>query len=161
MWEAYECNSEHSSEKCTGQCCIQLFLEDSYKNGLQSFRSDTRSEKKRDSRSKLRQPTGAEAMTCGERLKSCWHNNVLGLTAIPANCLMFPRSMHLSTDHCYPNDKQLYVSFSPKKDTGQIEAVGATQSCVEDMRKWPTKNNCCLMMIKKRIPDNWYQAPIS
>ena len=107
-----------------------------------------------------RHPTGAEAMTCGERLKSCWHN-VFGFTAIPANCSTFPRSMHLSTDHCYPNDKQLYVSFSSKKDTGQTEAVGATQSCVKDVRKWPIKtDNCCLMMII-RISDNWYQAPIS
>ena len=86
----------------------------------------------------LRHPTAAEAMTCGEHLKGCWHNNVLGFKAIPANCLMLPRSMYLSTDHGYPNDKQLYVSFSPKKNTGQTEAVGAIQSCVEDIRKWPT-----------------------
>ena len=96
-----------------------------------------------------RHPTGAEAMTCGEHLKGSWHNSVLGFKAIPANCLMSPRSMYLPTDHCYPNDKQLYVSFSPKKNTGQTKAVGSIQSCVEDIRKWPTNNNCCLMMIKK------------
>ena len=40
--------------------------------------------------------------------------------------------VHLPTVHCYADDMQLYVSFSPNKSTGQFEAVTAIQHCVDD-----------------------------
>ena len=44
---------------------------------------------------------------------------------------------HLPTVHCYADDTQLYVSFSPNKSTGQSEAVNAIQQCVKDVRNRP------------------------
>ena len=40
---------------------------------------------------------------------------------------------HLPTVHCYADDTQLFVSFSPNKSTGQCEAVNAIQHCVKDV----------------------------
>ena len=43
---------------------------------------------------------------------------------------------HLPTVHCYTDDTQLYVSFTPNISTGQFEAVTAIQHCVDDIRNW-------------------------
>ena len=43
---------------------------------------------------------------------------------------------HLPSVHCYADDTQLYVSFSPKQETSQSEAITAIESCVQDIRKW-------------------------
>ena len=50
---------------------------------------------------------------------------------------------HLPTVHCYADDTQLYVSFSPKS-TGQFEAVTAIQHCVDDIRNWTTSDKVLL-----------------
>ena len=51
---------------------------------------------------------------------------------------------HLPTVHCYADDTQLYVSFSPNKNTGQYEAVNAIQHCVDDIRNWMTNDKLLL-----------------
>ena len=51
---------------------------------------------------------------------------------------------HLPTVHCYADDTQLYVSFSPNKSTGQFEAVTAIQHCVEDIRNWMANDKLLL-----------------
>ena len=52
--------------------------------------------------------------------------------------------VHLPTVHCYADDTQLYVSFSPNKSTGQFEAVTALQHCVDDIRNWMTNDKLFL-----------------
>ena len=51
---------------------------------------------------------------------------------------------HLPTVHCYADDTQLYVSFSPNKSTGQSEAVNAIQHCVKDVRNWMNNDKLLL-----------------
>ena len=50
----------------------------------------------------------------------------------------------LPTVHCYADDTQLYVSFSPNKSIGQFEAVTAIQHCVDDIRNWMTNDKLLL-----------------
>ena len=42
------------------------------------------------------------------------------LFTIYANKLFDVIKVHLPTVHCYPDDTQLYVSFSPNKSTGNL-----------------------------------------
>ena len=51
---------------------------------------------------------------------------------------------HLPTVHCYADDTQLYLSFSPNISTGQFEAVTAIQHCVDDIRNWMTNDKLLL-----------------
>ena len=51
---------------------------------------------------------------------------------------------HLPTVHCYADDTQLYVSFSPNKSIGQFEAVTAIQPCVDGIRNWMTNDKLLL-----------------
>ena len=51
---------------------------------------------------------------------------------------------HLPMVHCYANDTQLYVPFSPNKNTGQFEAVTAIQHGVDDTRNWVTNDKLLL-----------------
>ena len=52
--------------------------------------------------------------------------------------------MHLPTVHCFADDTQLYVSFSPNKSTGQFKGVTAIQLCVDDIRNWITNDKLLL-----------------
>ena len=52
--------------------------------------------------------------------------------------------VHLPTVHCYANDTQLYVSFTPNISTGQFEAVTAIKHCVDDIRNWMTNDKLLL-----------------
>ena len=62
------------------------------------------------------------------------------LFTIYASKLFDVIKVHLPTVHCYADDTQLYVSFSPNISTGQFEAVTAIQHCVDDIRNWMTND---------------------
>ena len=62
------------------------------------------------------------------------------LFTIYASKLFDVIKVHLPTVHCYADDTQLHVSFSPNISTGQFEAVTAIQHCVDDVRNWMTND---------------------
>ena len=63
------------------------------------------------------------------------------LFTINASKLFDVIKVHLPTVHCYADDTQLYVSFSPNIGTGQqFEAVTAIQHCVDDIRNCMTND---------------------
>ena len=43
---------------------------------------------------------------------------------------------HLPSVMCYADDTQLYVSFSPKDNFGEDEAIAAMERYIKDIRKW-------------------------
>ena len=43
---------------------------------------------------------------------------------------------HLPTVHCYANDSQLYISFSPKAHSSQSHAVASIEHYIQDFRHW-------------------------
>ena len=66
------------------------------------------------------------------------------LFTIYASKLFDVIKVHLLTVHCYADDTQLYVSFSPNKSIGQFEAVTAIQHFVDDIRNWMTNDKLLL-----------------
>ena len=46
----------------------------------------------------------------------------------------------LPTVHCYADDNQLYVSFSPADENGQSDAIAAMERCVRVIRNWMHEN---------------------
>ena len=66
------------------------------------------------------------------------------LITIYASKLFDVIKVHLPTVHCYADDTQLYVSFSPNISTGQFEAVTAIQHCVDNIRNWMTSDKLLL-----------------
>ncbi|KAL9970065.1 hypothetical protein ACROYT_G022380 [Oculina patagonica] len=43
---------------------------------------------------------------------------------------------HLPEVHCFADDTQLYLSFSPSNTINQLSAISAMESCVDDIRSW-------------------------
>ena len=66
------------------------------------------------------------------------------LFTIYASKLFDVIKVHLPTVHCFADDTQLYVSFSPNKSTGQFEAVTAIQLCVDDIGNKMTNDKLLL-----------------
>ena len=47
---------------------------------------------------------------------------------------------HLTDLHTYADDTQLYLSFSPKSETSQVEAVAAVENCIRAITSWMTED---------------------
>lgn len=44
--------------------------------------------------------------------------------------------VHLPNAHCFADDTQLYLSFSPNSPTDQAKVLEAMEQCIGDLRKW-------------------------
>jgi hypothetical protein len=47
---------------------------------------------------------------------------------------------HLPISHCYADDTQLYIAFSPTEERGESDAVIAMERCIEDIRVWMSED---------------------
>ena len=54
---------------------------------------------------------------------------------------------HLPDAHCFADDTQLYLSFTPNNSNHQMDAVSAMEGCICDLRKWMYQD-------KLKINDN-------
>ena len=66
------------------------------------------------------------------------------LFTIYASKLFNDIKVHLPMVHCYADDTQLYVSFSPNTSTGQFEAFTAIQHFLDDTRNWMNNDKLLL-----------------
>ena len=57
---------------------------------------------------------------------------------------------HLPSVMCYDDDTQLYVSFSPKDNCGEVEAIAAMERCIKDIQKWMKESKLQLGSITSR-----------
>ena len=51
---------------------------------------------------------------------------------------------HLPQVHCYADDTQLYVSFSPNQSAEADAAIKSTTDCISDVRSWRISDNLML-----------------
>ncbi|PFX13819.1 hypothetical protein AWC38_SpisGene22065 [Stylophora pistillata] len=47
---------------------------------------------------------------------------------------------HLPTVHCYADDSQLDISFSPMVHSGQADAVASIEHCIQDIKQWVSQD---------------------
>ena len=47
---------------------------------------------------------------------------------------------HLPNVHCFADDSQLYLSFSPNEEQGEVKAVKNIELCVNDIGNWVSKD---------------------
>ena len=58
---------------------------------------------------------------------------------------------HLPTVHCYADDSQLYISFSPKAHSGQVDAVASMEHCIQDIRQWMSQDRLLMNDAKTEL----------
>jgi hypothetical protein len=70
------------------------------------------------------------------------HGSCLGplLLTIFASKLFDVIEKHLPISHCYADDTQLYIAFSPTEERGESDAVIAMERCIEDIRVWMSED---------------------
>ena len=63
------------------------------------------------------------------------------LFTVYASALFDVVEKHIPTVHCYSDDSQLYISFSPKAHSGQPDTVAFIEHCIQDIRQWMSQDN--------------------
>ena len=58
---------------------------------------------------------------------------------------------HLPTVHCYADDSQLYISFSPKAHSGLADAVASIEHCIQDIRQWMSQDKLLMNDAKTEL----------
>ena len=51
---------------------------------------------------------------------------------------------HIPSVHCYADDTQLYLAFSPNKEGDDAIAIEAMRNCIKELRVWMTRNRLML-----------------
>ena len=73
------------------------------------------------------------------------------LFTVYASALFDVVEKHLPTVHCYADDSQLYISFSPKAHSGQADAVASIEHCIQDMRQWMSQDKLLMNDAKTEL----------
>ena len=81
-------------------------------------------------------------LSCGVHKGSCLGPLLFTtlLFTIYSSSLLDVIRHHLPSEHCYADDTQLYVSFSPADEMDQWEAIAAMERCVQVIRNWMNEN---------------------
>ena len=71
---------------------------------------------------------------------------------VSARCALFDVvEKHLPTVHCYADDSQLYISFSPKAHSSQADAVASIEHCIQDIRRWMSQDKLLMNDAKTEL----------
>ncbi|KAL9952999.1 hypothetical protein ACROYT_G040346 [Oculina patagonica] len=73
------------------------------------------------------------------------------LFTVYASALFDVVRKHLPTVHCYADDSQLYISFSPKEQSGQADAIAAIEHCTQDIRQWMSQDKLLMNDAKTEL----------
>ena len=73
------------------------------------------------------------------------------LFTVYASALFDVVEKHLPTVHCYADDSQLYISFSPKAHSGQVDAVASIEHCIRDIRQWMSQDKLLMNDAKTEV----------
>ena len=80
-------------------------------------------------------------LSCGIPQGSCLSSL---LFTIYSSSLIDVVQNHSPSVHCYADDTQLYVSFSPEDELGQLDVIAAIERCVQVIRNWMWDNRLLL-----------------
>ena len=68
---------------------------------------------------------------------------------------------HLPKIHCYADDTQVYISFSPNDRAEQLPVVRSMEDCIRDIRSWMLNNNLKLNDDKTELfIQYWYTTTV-
>ena len=91
----------------------------------------------------LCQPKVADFPDEEKGIKLSWegcHRMNVKMEVRSASALFDVVEKHLPTIHCYANDSQFSISFSPKAHSGPADAVASIEHFIQDIRQWMSQD---------------------